>query len=224
MDQFTFMLFPVLKNEPDNFYHKVRPYMTGWENSKFHPDGLFYEGASDNISLDDSYKKGSLPPKAEGGSYRKYAGGSAGQSPLIHCLDIALGVEHFPTGVKKEDGKSSKPSYIYHMRTYMFKSHRQFIERIAECPSIRDYVMLCKLKIETNTTTTTDVQRDLYVRMIAAFNQAVDNMKAFRDKHFQMVTRYIILPATRTRDAAFIAKEDVPPARGTGGTGNTSML
>lgn len=55
--------------DPYVFYHRVRPFLTGWPSP-----GVVYEGVS------------STP--------RKYVGGSAGQSSLIQVIDALLGVEH----------------------------------------------------------------------------------------------------------------------------------
>ena len=55
--------------DPYVFYHRVRPFLTGWPSP-----GVVYEGVS------------STP--------RKYVGGSAGQSSLIQVIDALLGIEH----------------------------------------------------------------------------------------------------------------------------------
>ncbi|KAG0238059.1 hypothetical protein BGW42_007613 [Actinomortierella wolfii] len=71
------------KCDPYVFYWKVRPYLAGWENMAEAglPNGVRYEGV-------------------DNGAYKKLAGGSAAQSSLIHALDIAFGVEHYPTGFR----------------------------------------------------------------------------------------------------------------------------
>ncbi|KAF9970189.1 hypothetical protein BGZ73_007193 [Actinomortierella ambigua] len=71
------------KCDPYVFYWKVRPYLAGWENMAEAglPNGVRYEGV-------------------DNGEYKKLAGGSAAQSSLIHALDIAFGVEHYPTGFR----------------------------------------------------------------------------------------------------------------------------
>ncbi|KAF9585890.1 hypothetical protein BGW38_000203 [Lunasporangiospora selenospora] len=71
------------KCDPYVFYWKVRPYLAGWENMAEAglPNGVRYEGV-------------------DNGEYKKLAGGSAAQSSLIHALDIAFGIEHYPTGFR----------------------------------------------------------------------------------------------------------------------------
>ena len=55
--------------DPHIFYHRVRPYLTGWD-----APGVIYEGVSDKP--------------------QKYYGGSAAQSPWFQALDAALGIKH----------------------------------------------------------------------------------------------------------------------------------
>ncbi|KAJ3064137.1 hypothetical protein HK102_008277, partial [Quaeritorhiza haematococci] len=157
------------KNDPHVFYHRVRPYVAGWENSLHLPDGLLYEGVTPSdvytfTSLESPtvpHKSSSSPshhqphpqparcsaklpsrPKSyseaiqststsppstfsttatssttaffpttistptptptvlrtdDDGCWLKFAGASGGQSSLIHCLDIAFGIDHLPT-------------------------------------------------------------------------------------------------------------------------------
>jgi indoleamine 2,3-dioxygenase len=69
------------KCDPEVFYHKIRPFLTGSKNmaSAGLPNGVFYE-------------------EGEGeGQWRQYSGGSNAQSSLIQFFDIVLGVEHSPT-------------------------------------------------------------------------------------------------------------------------------
>ncbi len=55
--------------DPYVFYHRVRPYLTGWN-----APGVIYEGVSDKP--------------------QQFYGGSAAQSPWFQVIDAALGVEH----------------------------------------------------------------------------------------------------------------------------------
>ncbi|KAG0256521.1 hypothetical protein DFQ27_005690 [Actinomortierella ambigua] len=81
------------KCDPYVFYWKVRPYLAGWENMAEAglPNGVRYEGV-------------------DNGEYKKLAGGSAAQSSLIHALDIAFGVEHYPTGFRPKAAPGAQPA------------------------------------------------------------------------------------------------------------------
>lgn len=57
-----------------NFWYKLRPYLAGWEGNDNLPNGLVYEGISDEPL--------------------KFAGGSAAQSSLFPVIDVVFNVEH----------------------------------------------------------------------------------------------------------------------------------
>ncbi len=105
------------KCDPYVFYWKIRPYLAGWKNEDRLPKGLIYEG------VDDDDENGNP-------TYRQYIGGSAGQSALIQALDIALNIEHYPTGVKPHANgySSSENGHFYkntchHYSSYLNQKH-----------------------------------------------------------------------------------------------------
>jgi indoleamine 2,3-dioxygenase len=67
------------------------------------------------------------------------------------------------------------------MRNYMPGPHRRFLEYIASITNIRPYAL--SLPASSN------------VRQ--AYNAVVMKLGGFRDKHIQIVSRYVILPATK---------------------------
>ena len=68
------------RNNPDFFYHRIRPFLAGTKGSSELPNGVFYED-----------KDGS-------GEYRQYNGPTAAQASTMQFIDIALGISHLPTG------------------------------------------------------------------------------------------------------------------------------
>ncbi|RUS30641.1 hypothetical protein BC938DRAFT_479133 [Jimgerdemannia flammicorona] len=105
------------KCDPYVFYWKIRPYLAGWENMAEAglPFGLIYEGV-DTLWEEgtDYYADMSHLTEAERflRQYRKYAGGSAAQSSLIHALDIFFGVEHYPTGDKRKHAQNQDKTFV----------------------------------------------------------------------------------------------------------------
>ena len=77
------------KCNPDYFYNTVRTYLAGTTSTEL-PDGVLYEDEDGT------------------GSHQKYKGPTAAQSSLFHFIDIALGVEHYPTGMTAEAAAESK--------------------------------------------------------------------------------------------------------------------
>ncbi|KAJ1921983.1 tryptophan 2,3- dioxygenase [Mycoemilia scoparia] len=82
------------KCDPNAFYWHIRSYFAGGENMEKAglPYGILYKGVDDEGIEDE--EEGSDEYKAR---FRRYAGGSAGQSSIIQVLDIGLGVTHYPT-------------------------------------------------------------------------------------------------------------------------------
>ncbi|KAJ5538658.1 uncharacterized protein N7503_006836 [Penicillium pulvis] len=194
--------------DPYIFYNRIRPYLAGSKNMADAglPNGLLYDD-------------GKNEPK-----YRQYGGGSNAQSSLIQFFDIVLGVEHRPTGVSRpeqrdntsEDSPKSRNGFIHEMRAYMPGPHRRFLEHVDTIANIRSFV-------EARRT-------DPALRL--AYDACLGMLRAMRDKHIQIVSRYVILQARGARRESQAAKPSQPapqnlataaPAdskklRGTGGT------
>ncbi|KAB2579476.1 putative indoleamine -dioxygenase pyrrole protein [Lasiodiplodia theobromae] len=107
------------------------------------------------------------------GEWRQYSGGSNAQSSLIQFFDIVLGVRH------TSGGELIKNSFIEEMRFYMPGPHRRFLQYLDRAANIREYAL--------NPSTENTV--------LEAYDAAVAALAAFRDKHIQIVTRYIIMPS-----------------------------
>ncbi|KAE8342478.1 hypothetical protein BDV24DRAFT_42200 [Aspergillus arachidicola] len=173
--------------DPYVFYHRIRPYLAGSKNMADAglPHGLLYDD-------------GSTKPE-----YRQYGGGSNAQSSLIQFWDIALGVEHRPTGeTRSETDKDDKEGvtgaprhgFIHEMRSYMPGPHRRFLEHVSTVANIREYV---------------EARRSDKALCIA-YDACLSMLRTLRDKHIQMVSRYIIIPS---RDAKGRAPRSSSPRR-----------
>lgn len=148
----------------------------------------------------------------------KLAGASAAQSPLIQALDIFFGVEHSPT---KGHSESEKSNYIYEMRRYMPGPTRRFLEHLQKSANIRDTV-------HTNQKT--------HPHLHEAYDACIAMLQDFRAQHFQIVTRYILIPAREadpnaslsksvaTGLARQVAENERAGIRGTGGTSLVPFL
>ena len=100
--------------KPDVFYHKIRPFQSGYTDTDTFPNGLIYDGLSEDP--------------------QRFGGASAAQSSLIPVFDILLGVEK--TG---EGG-----NFLRQQRWHMPRPHREFLMTLAKRPSLRSYVEQCK--------------------------------------------------------------------------------
>lgn len=162
--------------DPHVFYHRIRPFLAGSKNMADAglPDGVIYDTGSGEEK------------------YRQYGGGSNAQSSLIQFFDIVLGVEHRPTGEKRNDSSESevegsgpppRHNFIQDMRSYMPGTHRRFLEHVSNVANIREYV-------ESHRS-----NRALSI----AYDACLAMLRSLRDKHIQMVSRYIIVKSRESR-------------------------
>lgn len=142
------------------------------------------------------------------GQWRQLRGGSNGQSSLIQFFDIVLGVEH------NSHGSAGQKSYHNEVREYMPGPHRRFLQHIEKMGSIREAVLASPTSEE---------------ELRAAYVAATDVLGTFRDKHIQIVTRYIILPskqapAENARKNLASASADKNSKQELTGTGGTTLV
>ncbi|KAF9534036.1 Indoleamine 2,3-dioxygenase [Crepidotus variabilis] len=181
--------------DPDIYYNEVRPWFRGEDSVEpgQQPRKWVFEGLENDPRL-------SAPAEL--------SGPSAGQSSLIHVLDIFLGVDHQPTS-------PGRAPFMSRMQKYMPRNHRLFLDHLKANPRpLRIFVM------EKNDVELTDV-----------YNKAVVALKEFRDAHMIIATLYILGPARRAAKLAADrragsedstsnrdTKMDTQGVKGTGGT------
>ena len=176
--------------DPHVFYHRIRPYLAGSKN-------MADAGLPNGIIFDNG---GPINKQR----YVQFAGGSNAQSSIIQFFDLVLNVEHRPTAEKKtvgtkEDGRKPKPpasSFIHEMRRYMPGPHARFLERVAEVANIREFV-----------------QQHRYDReLTVAFDACLAMLSALRDKHIQMVSRYIVIKSRQAKNEGLPKAEETKNA------------
>ena len=169
--------------DPEVFYHDVRPWFRG-EDSQSGRNWEF-EGIEQDPTL-------AVPTEL--------SGPSAGQSSLIHALDIFLGVDRYSHG-KEITGHYSTASgpelcerasaFLKRMQLYMPRHHRAFLNHLTNNPRpLRDLVF----RAGSSNPPTADGNA-----MVEAYNAAVMALKEFRDAHMIIVALYIVIPARRSR-------------------------
>ena len=151
---------------PQRFYYTIRPLLAGSMNMEAAglPNGVFYDEGDGK------------------GEWRKYRGGSNGQSSLLQFFDAALSVNHTRCG-----------NFHTEMRDYMPGPHKRFLDDIESIANIRNYVDSHQEEAE----------------LVVAYNEAVAALSGFRDKHIALVTRFIIIPARQGRPAHFTGRKDI---------------
>ena len=161
--------------DPHVFYHRIRPFLAGSKN-------MADAGLPNGVMFDDG--TGQQP-------YVQFSGGSNAQSSTIQFFDIVLGVEHRPTGEKRDGSGKPAPSgpshgFIQDMRNYMPGPHRRFLEHMESVANIREYV--------------TSNRRDR--ALTTSYDACLAMLRSLRDKHIQLVSRYIIIKSRETQSTA----------------------
>ncbi|TFK36761.1 tryptophan 2,3-dioxygenase [Crucibulum laeve] len=201
--QLKTMLLDVRKGcDPDVFYHQVRPWFRGEDSD---PNGRkwIWEGIEQDSTL-------SQPTEL--------SGPSAGQSSLVHALDVFLGVDKYSHDASLTGTSSSfvstplvpspipavKSAFLARMQSYMPRHHRNFLNHLANNPRpLRSMVTTWATKNPA---------------LLEAYNIAVTALKEFRDGHMIIVTQYIIAPARRRVAEVLSGEANEKPLKGTGGT------
>ncbi|KAM9924903.1 hypothetical protein OXX59_004218 [Metschnikowia pulcherrima] len=187
--------------DPHVFYFRIRPYLAGWKNM-----------ADVGLSKDGVLYGEETSPRA-------YAGGSNAQSSLIQFLDSVLKIHHNSTGERPVPHAEAQPKkeanpYLMEMRNYMPKKHRDFLQVIDTTSKIRDVVAANPDNGELS----------------LSYDACLAMTKSFRDKHIQIVTRYVVLQAKKATKLGSsstlrsgLAKKKLNDGEEKG-TGGTSLL
>ncbi|KAL7413731.1 Indoleamine 2,3-dioxygenase [Mrakia frigida] len=151
--------------DPAEFYWLIRPWFKGSDAEGPGGLGWLFEGVGEEGE----------------GERRSVSGPSAGQSSIVHALDIFLGIDHSPA--KKEGDKAADATFMERMLQYMPGPHRRFLLHLQAGPTIRDLVLA-----------NPDFAGGDLTR---AFDETVTTMGRFRDGHMKIVTQYIISQARK---------------------------
>lgn len=201
MDAMTAILNDVRRScNPTVFYEQIRPWFRGQSSRPWIFEGTRSAGLTQPSEL---------------------AGPSAGQSSLIHVLDIFLGVDQFshshvaggiiPRPPLSAHGPEKDSPFLERIQSYMPRDHRAFLNHLKTNPRpLRDIVMAEDAAISTEELRVRETLRN-------AYNAAVIALKGFRDAHVRIATLYIINQVKRVPGGQREDKE-VPVARGTGGS------
>lgn len=179
--------------DPYSFYWEVRPWFrgSGCGSSKW-----IYDGIPDSDSLD-------------------LAGPSAGQSTIMHAIDVFLDVDHQlhqkRSPAPSEENKRADRGFMERMRRYMPGDHQAFLRDLAALRvPIRARAKASPLLRES-------------------YDLAVLAMKKFRDAHMRIACLYVISMANTTppgtpEEASERQGVQKGPREGTGGSNISSLL
>ena len=180
IDELTSLLLGVREGcDPQIFYGSIRPWFKGRDSDPTNRP-WFFEGIDE-----DSQPK-------------ELSGPSAGQSSLIHALDIFFGIEH--------NSVPSSQSWFNRMRHYMPRHHRNFLRHLSSNP--RPLRALIEASNDSS--------------LSESYNLAIEALKRFRDAHVRMVALYIVGPSRS--DKVVVASRTDSVLKGTGGSNLMTFL
>lgn len=203
IDAMTMILGDVRKGcDPTIFYQQIRPWFRGQSSKPWIFDGVETVGLTQPTNL---------------------SGPSAGQSSLIHVLDIFLGIDQFShshvvggsTASSSSAHDSEKdPSFLERMQSYMPRHHRAFLDHLKANPRPLRHIVMA------DNSTASIEEREIREGIKKAYNASVIAVKGFRDAHIRITTLYIVNQARRVHSRSQYEHEDNEAliARGTGGT------
>ena len=177
--------------DPNVFYQEIRPWFRGWSTGG--REWLF-EGVDEAVAQ----------------KYARMSGPSAGQSSLIHALDIFLGVDHTKPAVQ-----GAEPAFHTRMEQYMPRHHRAFLQYLRTHSHTTIRGMMSDRVGEAE---------GVVESLRAAYDGAVMSMKKLRDGHIRVATLYIVNQARRQAAVPSAGENAVLEMKGTGGTSLVPFL
>lgn len=197
--------------DPHVFFHRVRPFLSGWKHNPTLPNGLRYLGVTEtwnerNVANPDADYSEYVRVDVDSYPYQQFSGSSAAQSALPPFFDIMLGVNH-----SQHDASPSSHGFLKAMRQYMMKPHREFLEYIESEQCIREFVVRLKSSEASQT--------NLGKEFIGVYDRCLEELSNFRVTHMKLVKDYIIAVQARG-----LNKDSVANAAGGKGTGGTDLI
>jgi indoleamine 2,3-dioxygenase len=166
--------------DPKVFYEVIRPWWVGSTTER----PWIFEGVAPRKDYDVD-------------------GPSAGQSAIMHTLDVFLDIDHRHAR-SREIGTPISGGFMDRMRRYMPRTQREFLERLALDPRpIREYARASPLLREP-------------------YNKVVKELARLRDLHIRVATLYIVTQSKSGARCPFAFR--TAPSKGTGGNHVAQLL
>ncbi|KAI9606431.1 hypothetical protein KEM48_001797 [Puccinia striiformis f. sp. tritici PST-130] len=110
--------------DPRTFYWEIRPWFIG---GRWKWEGIELDASNKcHIDKDTQQTSSGIQWKVT-----ELGGPSAGQSTLIHAIDIFLGVDHEPNQQEVSSGIQDEDTFMNRMSTYMLHHHRLFLQQLS---------------------------------------------------------------------------------------------
>ncbi|WVF70555.1 hypothetical protein IAT40_005346 [Kwoniella sp. CBS 6097] len=210
--------------DPEEFYHLIRPWFKGGDADGPTSAGWDYLGLTSSGDPEDLTSSVAESSSTAGKRGKLFSGPSAGQSSLIHAIDIFLTVDHSPTEEERAEAMAaiedpsqshitvnstpvssdapvpSAPSHGHgHGHGAAPRGEATFVQRMLQ------YMPLPHRSFILHLSTHPTPLRPLVVHyahshpaLATAYDGALESLRRFREKHMRVVSLFIVQQARRS--------------------------
>ncbi|WFD31810.1 hypothetical protein MSPP1_002849 [Malassezia sp. CBS 17886] len=209
---------------PQEFYWDIRPW---------------FRAGDATYTEDDGERHAGWVLRGEFGEEERvlWTGPSAGQSTLIHAMDLFLDVDHTRGKARTRlwtqqhrsdrDARAEDATFMERMQAYMPTHHRAFLchlrSGIATEPTVAPAMGGDDPEVTDHPIRALVIQclwHDPDHPLVRAYDAALHALRSLRDEHMRIAVRYIVKPAKEGREV----KPTTEEIRGTGGTALVTFL
>ncbi|OCF38657.1 tryptophan 2,3-dioxygenase [Kwoniella heveanensis CBS 569] len=211
--------------DPEEFYHLIRPWFKGGDADGPTSAGWDYLGLTTSGDREDLTSSVAESSSTAGKRGKLFSGPSAGQSSLIHAIDIFLTVDHSPTEEERAEAMAAiedpSQSHItvdstpvssdapapcvpshghgHGHATAAPRGEATFVQRMLQ------YMPLPHRSFILHLSTHPTPLRPLVVHyahshpaLATAYDGALESLRRFREKHMRVVSLFIVQQARRS--------------------------
>ncbi|WVQ97368.1 hypothetical protein IAU59_004480 [Kwoniella sp. CBS 9459] len=206
--------------DPEEFYHLIRPWFKGGDADGPTSAGWDYLGLTASGDPEDLTSSVAESSSTAGKRGKLFSGPSAGQSSLIHAIDIFLTVDHSPTEEERAEAMAAieDPSQSHitvdstpvssdapaspaapHGHGAAPRGEATFVQRMLQ------YMPLPHRSFILHLSTHPTPLRPLVVHyahshpaLATAYDGALESLRRFREKHMRVVSLFIVQQARRS--------------------------
>ncbi|WWC58571.1 uncharacterized protein I303_101114 [Kwoniella dejecticola CBS 10117] len=207
--------------DPEEFYHLIRPWFRGGDSDGPASLGWNYLGLDEDVEHLTSVAESRSTVGKKG---KLFSGPSAGQSSLIHAIDIFLTVDHSPTAEEREEAlnaiehpdqskilvdstpvsadsppPAATPAHGHgHGHGSAPKGEATFVQRMLQYMPLPHRSFILHLSTHPNPLRPLVVHyAHSHPALATAYDGALEALRRFREKHMRVVSLFIVQQARR---------------------------
>jgi indoleamine 2,3-dioxygenase len=216
IDRISDITMSLMKSvDPEEFYHLIRPWFRGGDSDGPQSAGWAFLGVDDDAAGTQAENLADRAT-ADGVRGRLFSGPSAGQSSLIHAIDIFLTVDHSANADDDESATPTPPSLSITLNHNPVSTNAgtapaaetptapsrpneaTFVQRMLQYMPLAHRTFLLHLSTHpTPLRPLVEHYARTHPKLAEAYDGALEALKRFREKHMRIVSLYIVQQARR---------------------------